>query len=85
MSIDRDVDQRDCGHCRHWVGHNHAEAHRGECTNPEVRNSLVIIGGIGGIGETVDASAALVTAFDWSCKGWEQRQPQESDAQCQSN
>lgn len=75
------LEDRECRNCAYWVGHNHAEPHEGECTvqiagAPRVR--LLTEAGErpeGGI------HAALVTAFDWSCKGWTEQKTQTDEAQ----
>jgi hypothetical protein len=67
------LDERMCQNCRHWVAYNNVEASRGECLVHAAEGSAIRLSG--------DATA-LLTPFDWSCKGWEERLPIASDAQC---
>jgi len=72
------LDGRTCQNCRHWVAYNAGAgvASRGECLVYASPESPVDLQG--------DAPMAVLTPFDWSCKGWEQRASETSDAQSQS-
>ena len=65
-------EERECRTCQHWIPYNHVEASRGECLVHQSPEATVKIQG--------EEPAALLTPFDWSCKGWRERAKQECDA-----
>lgn len=73
------VEDRQCSGCRHWVAYNAGAgiAARGECLVYAADGAAVRVTAVG---EQVDA-VALLTPFDWQCKGWERRQPDTCEAQ----
>jgi hypothetical protein len=73
------LDDRQCSGCRHWVPYNRAAdlTTEGECRHTVVRAS------VRGMVEPADDNEtyAVVTKFDWCCRGWGERPAVEIEAQ----
>ena len=75
------LEDRQCDRCRFWVecAQTETAAHRGECTHAANRKAIQ---SINRHGEKAKVSSSLVTAFDWCCKGFEERVIDPNAAQC---
>ena len=64
------MEARACHTCQHWVAYNRGSpvASRGECLVYARQDTPININS--------EAPVALLTPFDWSCAGWEQRSPE---------
>lgn len=77
------MSDRACESCRHWVYYDPMQSDRceGECLLPCQGPSPMRLRVITAEGEPSGAVPSLVTAFDFSCSGWERRMPAEQEAQ----
>lgn len=72
-----ETEGRCCSGCRHWVAYNSADslATRGECLLHAGDASPVAVQAIGDNAKGV----AVLTPFDWQCKGWQERPRQSAN------
>jgi hypothetical protein len=72
------LEDRACQSCRWWVAYNQSAktAPHGECTNRRGVSVRIIADEL-----EFNAVPAVLTPFDWSCKGWEERASEGDDAQ----
>ena len=76
------TEDKECRSCRFWVGYNLAQPHEGECLRPRTSGLSLRLLSEAGEDQTGEIQAALLTPFDWSCKGWEERRQDECEARC---